>query len=102
MRDLKLYQALEIWFGGQQENQDAKYQEAEKYLRLRIRPAMEILLEEEDTERMQCLEEQVWFGRKELDGFIYSASEKEKLRSLIWLLHLKNEKYGYTGKDFSL
>ena len=58
MRDLKLYQALEIWFGGQQENQDAKYQEAEKYLRLRIRPAMEILLEEEDTERMQCLEEQ--------------------------------------------
>lgn len=35
MRDLKLYQALEIWFGGQQENQDAKYQEAEKYLRLR-------------------------------------------------------------------
>ena len=62
MRDLKLYQALEIWFGGQQENQDAKYQEAEKYLRLRIRPAMEILLEEEDTERMQCLEEQGWFG----------------------------------------
>ena len=99
MRDLKLYQALEIWFGGQQENQDAKYQEAEKYLRLRIRPAMEILLEEE---RMQCLEEQGWFGRKELDGFIHSASEKEKLRSLIWLLHLKNEKYGYTGKDFSL
>ena len=54
---------------------------------------MEILLEEEDTERMQCLEEQGWFGRKELDGFIHSASEKEKLRSLIWLLHLKNEKY---------
>ena len=39
---------------------------------------------------------------QELDGFIHSASEKEKLRSLIWLLHLKNEKYGYTGKDFSL
>ena len=39
---------------------------------------------------------------KELETFIRCAQEKTRLRSLVLLLHLKNEKYGSQRKDFSL
>ena len=114
MQDRKLEQALEFYFERKsgEDNKDGKdtkdvqdrekYQNTEKYLKLRIRPAMEFLIEKEDTEKMEQLEKCGWFSAKELDVFIRCAQEKEKLRSLVWLLHLKNEKYGYQKKDFSL
>ena len=43
-----------------------------------------------------------WFSANELENFIRCAQEKAKLRSLVWLLHLKDKKYGYQKKDFSL
>ena len=94
MQDRKLEQALEIYF---QENQ-----EIQKYLKLRIRSVMELLIENEDTERMEQIEKCGWFSANELENFIRCAQEKAKLRSLVWLLHLKDKKYGYPKKDFSL
>ena len=77
-------------------------QEIQKYLKLRIRSVMELLIENEDTERMEQIEKCGWFSVNELENFIRCAQEKAKLRSLVWLLHLKDKKYGYPKKDFSL
>ncbi len=72
------------------------------YLKGRIRPAVEQLIEEEAVEKIQQLEELGWFGEKPLEGFIKIARERKKSAALVWLLHLKQEKYQYQDKDFSL
>lgn len=102
MQDKKLEQTLDIYFGEETDRETEEFQDAQKYLKLRIRPAMEFLIEKEDTERMELLESGGWFAAKELESFIRYAREKSKLRSLVWLLHLKDKKYGYRKKDFSL
>ena len=92
-------------FTGEEDDlmQDRKLEQAlEKYLKLRIRSVMELLIENEDTERMEQIEKCGWFSANELENFIRCAQEKAKLRSLVWLLHLKDKKYGYPKKDFSL
>lgn len=49
----------------------------------------------EDTIKMEKLEKQGWFGRQELEQFIFLAREQQKLESLVWLMRLKDRKYGY-------
>ena len=102
MQDRKLEQALEIYFQENPDRESDKYQEIQKYLKLRIRSVMELLIENEDTERMEQIEKCGWFSANELENFIRCAQEKAKLRSLVWLLHLKDKNYGYPKKDFSL
>lgn len=103
MQDAKLERALETYFKGTpNEGADKEFLDAENYLKRRIRSAMEMLLEKEDINAMAFLEQKRWFGEKELDLFIRMAGEKGKLRSLIWMLHLKDEKYGYHEKEFLL
>ena len=102
MQDKKLEQALEIYFQNIPAGESEEFREAQKYLKLRIRSAMELLIENEDTERMEQIEKCGWFSANELENFIKCAQEKAKLRSLVWLLHLKDKKYGYQKKDFSL
>ena len=97
MQDRKLEQALEIYFQENPDRESDKYQEIQKYLKLRIRSVMELLIENEDTERMEQIEKCGWFSANELENFIRCAQEKAKLRSLVWLLHLKDKKYGYGG-----
>lgn len=102
MQDRKLEQVLDVYFQDEPDNGQKNSRKQQKYLKLRIRPAMEFLIEKEDTDRMEQLEKCGWFSIKELETFIRCAQEKTRLRSLVWLLHLKNEKYGYQRKDFSL
>ena len=99
MQDRKLEQALEIYFQENPNRESDKYQEIQKYLKLRIRSVMELLIENEDTERMEQIEKCGWFSANELENFIRCAQEKAKLRSLVWLLHLKDKKYGYQKKE---
>lgn len=73
-----------------------------RYLKLRIRPAMELLIKREDLDKIEQLEIQGWFGAQELEGFLRLAREQGKTSILMWLLHLKKEKYGFQEKDFSL
>lgn len=72
------------------------------YLKRRIRPAVEQLIEEEAVEKIEILEKLGWFGKEQLEGFIKMARERSKTASLVWLLHLKNEKYGYEEQEFEL
>ena len=41
-------------------------------------------------------------GRNELESFIRTARKEQKLESLVWLMKLKDSKYGYTDRDFTL
>lgn len=103
MQDAKLERALEIYFKRMpDEGADKEFLDAENHLKRRIRSVMEILLTKEDINAMAFLEQKGWFGENEVDLFIRMAKEKGKLRSLIWLLHLKDEKYGYHEKEFLL
>lgn len=73
-----------------------------QYLKRRIRPAVEQLIEEEAVENIRELHRLGWFHERELEGFIKTARSREKPASLMYLLQLKNESYGYRDKDFSL
>ena len=96
---IKLACALEGFFS---EEEDQKEQKADyrEYLKRRIRPAMEKLIKEEDTAGIELLEAQGWFGEKELELFIRIARQERSLESLVWLMKLKDYKYGYTEKKF--
>lgn len=73
-----------------------------QYLKRRIRPAMEELIKEEQILKMEKLEAQGWFGAEELESFIAAARKERKLESLVWLMKLKDVKYGYKEKKFEL
>lgn len=72
------------------------------YLKRRIRPTVETLIEKEAVEKIEVLERLGWFGKEHLEGFIKMARERSKTASLVWFLHLKNEKYGYEEQEFQL
>ena len=102
MQDKKLEQALEIYFQNIPAGESEEFREAQKYLKLRIRSAMERKREKEETERRPQRQIPGIFSQPELMVFIRYAQEKTKLRALVWLLHLKDKKYGYQKRDFSL
>ena len=99
---VKLSAALDGFFTKNEYPQQGHQEEYRAYLRRRIRPAVEKLIEDEDVEKMQLLEEQGWFGEKELEVFLQTARVQKKTAALVWLLQLKDEKYGYKDRDFSL
>lgn len=73
-----------------------------QYLKRRIRPAMEALIREENVGKMELLKSFGWFGAEELENFICTARRERKLESLVWLMRLKDQKYGYKEKKFDL
>ena len=72
------------------------------YLKKRIRPAMEVLIEEDDAEKMEQLEQMGWLEGVRIEGFLETARKKKKSASLVWLLRLKDKKNGYRDRDFTL
>ena len=101
-QDRKLRQAMDIFYGDGVEICTESAEESEKYVKLRIRSVMEILIEEEETQKMEILEERGWIGERELETYIKAAQKLEKPVSLMWLLHLKNRKYRYQQEKFDL
>lgn len=97
----RLTAALEGFF--QKKAVSEEHQEAySRYLKRRIRPAVEQLIQEEAVEKIQALDQLGWFHEQELEGFIRTARQYEKPASLMYFLHRKNEVYGYHDRDFSL
>ncbi len=84
---------------------EAEDQEKEAYgiyLKSRIRPAVEALIDGDDVEKLEELESLGWLDGKNLDSFIRIARQKQKNAALVWFLHLKKEKNGFKDRDFSL
>ena len=92
---IRLACAMEAFFQEHESSTEKELEDYWLYLKKRIRPAMEILIKSEDTIKMEKLEKQGWFGRQELEQFIFLAREQQKLESLVWLMRLKDRKYGY-------
>lgn len=84
------------------ETSGEKYREYEAYLKLRIRPLMEKLIDEENIELMETVAEKQWFGQAQLENFLKYAGEKHCISSFVWLLNWKKKRYGFVDKDFSL
>ena len=51
----------------------------------------------------QNIPENLWqYSSEELENFICTARRERKLESLVWLMRLKDQKYGYKEKKFDL
>ena len=73
-----------------------------QYLRSRIRNAVETLIEEDEPEKIEVLEQAGWFGQKEVEDFIRTARERQKLQALVYLMKLKDTRYGYQEEEWEL
>lgn len=94
---LRLSIALEEFFQDEDPVRRAAY---EQYLRRRLQPAVQRLVESDDTLGLSRLAP--WFTAGQTDAFIALAREKRKTAALVWLLRWKGEHYGFPDKDFSL
>lgn len=95
--------ALSLWGYFHSEGiKESWRKEFETYLKIRIRNAVEALIEEDEPEKIQVFEEAGWFGEVQLDGFLKIARERQKMQALLYLMNLKNEKYGFKDQEFLL
>lgn len=94
---LRLAIALDGFFQDTDPVRQAAYGD---YLRRRLQPAVQRLVEADDTRRLSRLAP--WFTARQTDAFIALAREKQKTSALVWLLRWKGEHYGFPDKDFSL
>lgn len=84
------------------DSQEKWRQEYAKYLKLRVRPAAEALIEADDAEKLEKLQALSPFSAYQIENCIRQAREKGKLSTLAWLLRLKKETGGFSDRDFSL
>ena len=77
-------------------------QEMAAYLKPRVRNAVEALIEEDEPEKIAVLEQNGWFGEKELDEFIRTARERQKIQALVYLMKEKDTHYGYREEMLEL
>ena len=72
------------------------------YLKQRIRPAMELLIRQENLQALETLYTLGWLPLGQIDDFLEMAAEAHKNSALIWLLKLKNKTLGFAPRDLSL
>lgn len=73
-----------------------------EYLKSHIRNAVEALIEEDAPEKIAVLEGMGWFKEQELESFLKTARERGKSQALVYLMNLKDQKYGYREEEFPL
>ena len=72
------------------------------YLKLRIRPAAEALIQRDDLNKLQVLESQGWMTAAVVEDCLNIAIRQKKTQAFLWLLELKTEKFGFRDRDFDL
>ena len=93
---MKLQIAVDGFFD---ENGDHR-QEYGKYVHSRILPAAQLLIDREDTEKLQKLWDLGWLCSP--DDLLQYAIRKEKMAAFAWLLQYKQNTAGFCRKDLSL
>ena len=81
---------------------DKQHRDFGDYLRLRIRPAAEALIQRDALEQLQTLEELGWMDASVIEDSMDYAIRNQKTQAFIWLLERKNRKYGFHGRSFAL
>lgn len=97
---LRLDYALAGFFG--EDTAPDRKQAYGNYLRIRIRPAVQRLLEREETEKLPVLEAQGWLQASVLDDCLSHAIRQRQVQGYIWLLHCKARHFGFRDRDLSL
>ena len=72
------------------------------YLRLRIRPAAEALIQRDALEQLQTLEELGWMDASVIEDCMDYAIRNQKTQAFIWLLERKTREYGFHDRSFAL
>lgn len=70
------------------------------YLKRRIRPAAEALIEMNLLKHLMQMEEMGWLDANLTDLFLQKAISQRKSAMIVWLMQLKAQKYGYNDRDF--
>lgn len=96
---LKLQIALECFFT----TESAVWQERYgTYLKKRLRPALSALINANEIEKLEVLTEAGWLDSSVLDAAIRMASEKQRTEILVYLMGIKNSRYGFHDKEYPL
>lgn len=74
----------------------------EAYLKERIRPAVQRLIERDEWEKLSVLEEQGWLSSAVIEEGLSVAIAQKKTAAFLWLLQQKAEKYGFHDRDLEL
>ena len=98
--DVRLGLALEGYFSGLAD--ETQKQALESYLRLRLRPAMELLLRQGRLEELEQLMAQGWLTPGLLEDGLKLAIECKSTEGFVLLLRQKAEQVGFPDRDFSL
>ena len=97
---LRLSIALQDYF---EESCPEQYTDAYgQYLRRRIRPAAERLMETEEFDKLSVLWDMGLISPQLLDSLLIESVQKGATASMVWLLQLKNEKLGFKRAEFEL
>lgn len=97
---VRLNLALQGYFS---ENTEEAYREKyEKYLKRRIRPALEALMKADRLVDLDKLVSAQWLDAGLLEDALQMAIRLKKSEIFVWLLGIKAEKYGFCDRDFSL
>lgn len=72
------------------------------YLKKRVRPMVETLIEREDLEKLEVVSQLRWLTPRLVDEFAVLARDRQKSTALIWLLAKKQELYGFAKEGFEL
>lgn len=73
-----------------------------EYLRRRIRPAAEAVIQADDLPKLQAMEAQGWMNAPLIEDCLGMAIRLKKTEAFIWLLGIKAEKYGFQDRAFDL
>lgn len=98
---VRLELALQGYFLNE-EIPDAQRKVFADYLRRRIRPAAEALMQREELSKLQTLEAQGWMDAALVEDCLRTAIRLKKTEAFIWLLGVKAEKYGFSDRVFDL
>lgn len=74
----------------------------EKYIQLRIRPAVQMLLDREALDKLSVLAQRGWIQEPVLEDCLRYAMEKKQIQGCIWLLRYKAQTFGFRDRDLSL
>lgn len=94
--DVKLACALYGYFGAEKENVYLQY------LMNRIRPAVTELILSGRVSQLAELEEKGAFTAELTDSFLETAISAGAQEATVWLLQLKERRFGFLDRDFSL
>lgn len=86
----------------QENTHDVIREKYEAYLRRRIRPTLEALIAADDLTNLQKLENSGWLSAALIETGLETTIRLKKTELFVWFLNLKAEKYGFSGRNFSL